>query len=62
VLGLISGYTLQSDQRDLEEDNRTEKTNLHMGSVGIFTRYGFNPGKKLVFHLEPSAQIRLSKG
>ncbi len=61
VVGLTSGYSFQSNDRDLAEDNRTEKTNLHAGSIGVFTRYGFNPGNKLVLHLETALLTNFSK-
>lgn len=54
IAGLTLGYSFISNNLDLEEDNKTEKTRVQSGSVGVFARYGFNPGHKLLFQIEPS--------
>lgn len=50
--GISMGFTFGHSKRGLVEDNQTETVDHHSESIGLFFRRAFNPGNKLIFHLE----------
>jgi len=61
ILGLTTSYELDIESSDFYEDNRTSKSTTHSGGLGVFARYLFNPGHRLLLYIEPSASVGRSE-